>query len=272
MVFGLFLFFVSTLLEVDAEGTCELCPVDHYCSPTKLNACPSTTTSLSGSESVGDCKNRDGTSYSTPGNTPISNNNIDGTSYSNPTSTTTTPTAQIPESTVAFTSTPTSMTTTPTAQIPESTAAFTSTPTSMTTTPTAQITESTVAFTVSLQVTLAEFDNTMREAYINGVATALSIQVSKVEIGAVNEVVSRRRLLTIAIEVETIVTVPVAESETLATSVTTESLSSELGPIGFPVGIVSTPVVQAVVPSTPVVQEFVPSTPYVAEWIKLNCY
>jgi hypothetical protein len=147
MVFGLFLFFVSTLLEVDAEGTCELCPVDHYCSPTKLNACPSTTTSLSGSESVGDCKNRDGTSYSTPGNTPISNNNVDGTSYSNPTSTTTTPTAQITESTVAFTSTPTStptsITTTPTAQITESTVAFTSTPTStptsITTTPTPQI-------------------------------------------------------------------------------------------------------------------------------------
>ena len=225
---GLFLFFVSTLLEIDAEGTCELCPVDHYCFNMELNACPSGTTSLSGSDSLGDCKNIDGTPYSTPIKTT---------------------TAQIPESTVAFTSTPTIMTTTPAPL------------------------ESIVAFTVSLQITLAAFDDTMREAYIKGVATALGTQTSNVQIGSVTEVVQRRRLLTIAIEVETVVTVPTAESETLASSVTTESLSAELGPIGIPVGAVSTPVIETVVPSTPYVppQKTPPPPLPTDEWVQLGC-
>ena len=233
---GLFLFFVSTLLEIDAEGTCELCPVDHYCFNMELNACPSGTTSLSGSGSLGDCKNIIGT----PRSTPIK-----------------TTTEQIPESTVEFTTTPTS---TPTG-----------TPTIMTTTPAPL--ESIVAFTVSLQITLAAFDDTMREAYIKGVATALGTQTSNVQIGSVTEVVQRRRLLTIAIEVETVVTVPAAESETLASSVTTESLSAELGPIGIPVGAVSIPVVETVVPSTPYVPPTKPPPPPLPsdEWVQLGC-
>jgi hypothetical protein len=70
MVFGLFLFFVSTLLEVDAEGTCELCPVDLSCincgsdtysttisatSVDTCDACPSHSVSDYGSNALDDC-------------------------------------------------------------------------------------------------------------------------------------------------------------------------------------------------------------------------
>ena len=180
---GLFSFCVLTLVQVQAQGFCELCPVDHYCLNTVVNACPAGTTSLVGSNSLGDCT---------------------GT--------------------------------------PE--------PTTTTTTPTTQTTDSTVTFIATLQMTLIEFNTTVREAYTTGVALAFSTQVSNVAIGTVTEFVTRRRLLSTYIEVETIVTVGSNEADSLANATTTESLSTELGPMGILVSDVSTPVVEEVVEPT----------------------
>jgi hypothetical protein len=90
-------------------------------------------------------------------------------------------------------------------------------------------------------MTLDEFDTNVREAYITGVAQALSTQVSNVVIGSVTQAAVLRRLLTASIDVKTIVTVPRNEAESMATSITTEILSNELGPT-IPVGGISTPV------------------------------
>ena len=171
---GIFLFCILTITDGLEQGICQICPTDHFCTASELNACPPGATSLVGSNSLGDCVN-----------------------------------AQT------------------------------------TTTPTAQITESTVTFTASLQMTLAEFNSTVRDAYVNGVALALSIQVYDVAIGTVTEVVARRRLLTTSIEVETILTVPSSEAETMANLTTTDSLSVGLGP-GIPVGDVSAPIIETV--------------------------
>ena len=211
-----------------------ICPVDHYCLNTVVNACPAGTTSVVGSNSFGDCTNVQGT--------------------------------------------------------PE--------PTSTTTTPTTQTTDSTVTFTATLQMTLVEFNTTVREAYTTGVALAFSTQVSNVVIGTVTEVVTRRRLLATSIDVETIVTVPSTQAETLANSTTIETLGNELETVGIPVGDVSAPVVETVLPQTtsppttsppttsppttsPVPVETTPTpyvppavppaAPYQGEWVDVGC-
>ena len=147
-----------------------------------------------------------------------------------------------------------------------------------TTTPGPQTVElSTVTFTVTLQLTLAEFNSTVREAYIEGVATALSTQVSNVAIGAVTEVVARRRLLSTSIEVETVVTVPSTEAESLANATTAENLNAGLGP-SIEVGDVSAPVVETVMstttppPSPPYVPPAAPPPPPIpSEWVSIGC-
>ena len=216
---GLFSFCILTLVQVQAQGFCEICPADHYCLNTVVNACPVGTTSPVGSNSLEDCTN------------------------------------------VAT-----------------------------------QTTDSTVTFIATLQMTLIEFNTTVREAYTTGVALAFSTQVSNVAIGTVTEFVTRRRLLSTYIEVETIVTVGGNEAESLANSTTTESLAAELGPMGILVSGVSTPVVEEVVeptvatpPPTPPPDGLTdpdttppPEPPYVppsapppapdpGEWVPLDC-
>jgi hypothetical protein len=66
---------------------------------------------------------------------------------------------------------------------------------------------SAVTFTVTLAMSIADFGSSEREAYVNGVAEAVSVASSTVAIASVTEHFTRRRLLASTLEVETTVTV-----------------------------------------------------------------
>jgi hypothetical protein len=85
-----------------------------------------------------------------------------------------------------------------------------------------------VTFTASIQMSAAQFDD-VSDVYIAGVADALNVTESDVNITRVEEVVTRRRLLGVSVLVETAVTVPAEEAESVASSVTPENLNSALG-------------------------------------------
>jgi hypothetical protein len=164
-------------------------------------------------------------------------------------------------STTTTTTTPDFTTSTPTPVF------TTSTPTPVfTTTPEPETPSvSTVTFTATLLMSLAAFDSTKREAYVAGVAVALSLPTSSVTIGLVTENVARRRLLATTVDVETIVTVPSEDTGSVSTAVTPENLNSALEPAGMTTDGVSEPVVQAVVATTPV------SIGETHEWVPVGC-
>ena len=74
----------------------------------------------------------------------------------------------------------------------------------------------------------AQFDAVSGD-YIAGVADALNVTESEVNITSVEEVVTRRRLLGVSVLVETAVTVPAEEAESVASFITPENLNSALG-------------------------------------------
>lgn len=111
---------------------------------------------------------------------------------------------------------------------------------------------STVAFTSTMAMSLAAFDSAKRDAYQTGVAQALSVPIGSVAIGLVTETVSRRRLLSTTIEVETIATVPTEDTESVTGSVTAENINGALADAGMSVDDITPPEVQGLVATTPV--------------------
>ncbi|KAJ1494579.1 hypothetical protein T484DRAFT_1927105 [Baffinella frigidus] len=75
----------------------------------------------------------------------------------------------------------------------------------------------------------------VRADYIAGVAVAFGRAESEVGIVSVVEVATRRRLLSVSVLVETAVTVPAEEAESVASSVTPDNLNSALGSRGMTV-------------------------------------
>ena len=69
---------------------------------------------------------------------------------------------------------------------------------------------STVTFTATLAMTLDDFSTARRDAYVAGVAQALSLAASSVAIASVTEHLARRRLLAASLAVDTTVTVALA--------------------------------------------------------------
>jgi hypothetical protein len=117
-----------------------------------------------------------------------------------------------------------------------------------------------------MAMSLTAFDSTKRNEYVAGVAQALSVPVDRVAIGSVTETVSRRRLLTTTIEVETVATVPIGDAESVASAVTSENINSALESAGMAVQEVTPPAVQQVVNTTPVT-----ISDERHEWIPVGC-
>ena len=155
----------------------------------------------------------------------------------------------LPETTTSNTSLETSSTTTTTPE-PTTLEPTTTTPDPTTTMPAAITPEPNtpewiVSFVAAVQMSASEFDSAWAD-YIAGVAVALGRDESAVEIVSVVEVVTRRRLLDVSVLVETAVTVAADEAESVARSVTAESLNSVLAVRGIRVAEVTNVTVSAV--------------------------
>ena len=113
-----------------------------------------------------------------------------------------------------------------------------------TTTPEPTTPESIVTFVAEVQMNASEF-NSSKDDYIAGVAVAMNTTESAVEIVSVVEVVTRRRLLDVSVLVETAVTVPADQAESVASSVTADNLNSVLALLGITVAEVTNVTVSA---------------------------
>jgi hypothetical protein len=105
---------------------------------------------------------------------------------------------------------------------------------------------SAVTFTATLAMTLTEFSTAKRDAYMNGVAKALSVVPSSVAIALVTEQFTRRRLLASNLLVTTTVTVPQEKASSVAIAATSENLNAALASSDISVGAVSARTVAAV--------------------------
>jgi hypothetical protein len=100
----------------------------------------------------------------------------------------------------------------------------------------------TITFTTTIPVTIGEFQN-IRGLYIDGVATALSLDASAVSITDIKTTVMRRRLPQSSINVITAVITPESMVTTVSTSITSGVLQTQLDDNGISVSNISPPVV-----------------------------